>query len=304
MNYNSFDKFIIRIFLFLLSVVLAFFFPLEVFPSGEDDGFFQQINAILSGKINPDGLGTIHYIRYLVIAPFLYFEEQFHFGKNLNTFIILQLIQLCFFAYWKFKRIINPLLLIIILIPIFVSLRTSLLIISAFIVYFYITEQIKSKLLVLLGFFISMLSSGVILNYIVLLSIFLAKGTISRRKKVLIFSLFSIVFIAFIPSVLHKVLFFSGGGGVIAFITNMVSRSNVFSSFLLGNYINLAFYLLFIGLSLLVFYRSSYFDKSVALLFIISALTMEGLGSTSLFPLIVCLVCTKLNFRVLNKNAT
>lgn len=301
MKYCQKNIYILSLVLIPLLIVLSFIFPLSLFEMGEEDGFFSQINSVSDGVGDENKLGFIHYLRYLSIYPILYVENNMSDGKVINTFVLCFLFFLSFVYFSKSKNKIKVLGLIILIIPLVFSIRASLAMLSMFMLYFFFVGVFRSKILIAVGFFFSILSSGTVLNYIFVLITDLIKGDYKFKTKIVIALMFFFVFLLFLPSLYHKIAFFSSGAGITEFFINMISRANLPTALESGRFYVFGFYLFICALGLIGLYRSHYKDKMFVFIFIVSLVLFEGLGSMSLIPLILLLSIYKINFNFLTK---
>ncbi len=274
---------ILLVLILLFTMVMSVAFPVSVFSSQELDGFYQQIQDVKNSVGGRHELFLVHSLRYAIISPFLFFES-FDFGRVVNTVLISNFISFLMFKHWKYVGRVSLFVIILLIVPYLVSLRTSLLVISMFILYLFLLGAIKPRLLFAFGFVLSVLSSGAVLNYLfgLIYMLFFSDKFKLNKKYVLIASL--LVVLAITPSLINKLSFF--GGGLLG-VYNMISRSNVFAAMIYGNYINLSIYLL---LTFVFIYFSSYFNKPEKfslLLCLISLYTLEGLGSLALIPVVL-----------------
>lgn len=270
--------------------------PIPVFSESEVDGFFQQISYIANGGSDVNGLGIIHKIRYVIISPFIFIEEVVVIGIYINTIILIFCINLLSKKILKLKINSDYIVGIVSLSPFFFSFRTSLLFISMLMLYLFLTSK-RHYLTAVVGFFLSFLSSGTVLTYILMCFVKIVKMKgVSAVKKISFIFLVFVMFLFFLPSLMHKIQFFTEAeGGNLIF--SMLDRANIPVAIQAGNIKVVFVYVFSCLLGVFGLYRAKYVDRVLILIFIVSALTMEGLGSTSLIPLIIILSLSKFRFK-------
>lgn len=283
LRYKSSNLVFCIIFLTTLTLVVSFISPISVFSMHDADGFYVQVMDIKENINEVHQLTIIHTIRYIIISPFLWLES-IEFGNAINTFIICFFLVFLIFKHWKYLGKVSFFVSLLLVVPYFVSMRTSLLIISMFILYLFIIGAIKARLLFILGFILSILSSGAVLNYFIALFYMIF---ISKRVSVNKFFLFPVlcgVLISILPSLMNKIKFFGGG---VDGLYNMVARSNVFAAAIYGHYIKLAVYV-FLTVVILCSYRFFNRDERfMVILCLLSLFFLEGLGSLALIPVVL-----------------
>ncbi len=269
--------------------MMSIIYPISVFSMQEADGFYRQVMDVENG-VSDHQLGVVHTARYIVIKPFL-FIESVTFGNVVNSFLISLFTVFLFFKQWKFSGEISPLIFILLFFPFFVSMRTSLSFLSMFILYLSLVRVVKFRFLFFFGGFVSILSSGTVLNYLAGLIYFLFFFNQVKINKYYVLPIFLIVVLAIYPSLLNKLDFFGGG---MAGVYNMISRSNFFDALIYGKHLNLTVYALFTVVFLLF---SKFFNKAEKFLLylcLFSLYLFEGLGSLALIPVMIYILLCKI----------
>lgn len=276
--------------LFLFSNLIVFIFSilninLVVFELGEKDGFYRQIQDVLNSSEH--ALSMYHYFRYVIIYPFSYIEENF--GNLALSLLFMNLYTLSIAMLWVRIGWFSVFSSLVIIMPYFFSIRTSLCIISVLIAYFslFYTDR-SNKFVLIISIFIANLSSGVLIN---VLALCLYK-VYQLKKNVLIF-ISPVFFLVLFPMFLNKLDFFSNFGNP---FLSMIMRNNVFSSIGVDNY-KFVFYsllLVFYFVSSLFFFLKNKLFFVVSFLGLVSLILFEGLGAISMSALIIFIFFSKI----------
>ncbi|WP_252179563.1 hypothetical protein [Endozoicomonas sp. 4G] len=276
------------IFVFLL---FSLIFPKSMFYGNGVDGFYSQINFI-DNNLQPTGLlWFIHFARYIVVWPF-----WFLYKLNAPVFfqsIVLLLYMLPFLisrnGKWKYFILLSPL---------FFSYRTALVILSISILYHYFLGVYKGKGRLFYALLLANLSSGVLIPFMLIL--YFIRKSIGINGK-LFFAVATLLVLSVLPSISHKIYYFTEGveadKNAIALnseydlvcdqnlICTMLKRSNIYSSYIIGNYGKTAFYTFFVLSTLILsLYSMARRDKTYCF-FLTSFLgvVFEGLWVVSFF---------------------
>ncbi|EJL6466015.1 hypothetical protein O1D55_003087 [Vibrio cholerae] len=271
------------LFLFLFSniIVLVFSilnFHLVVFELGEKDGFYKQIQGVLNSSEH--ALSIYHYFRYIIIYPFIFIEDNF--GSLALALVFMNLYILSITVLWVRIKWFSVFSFLIIIMPYFFSIRTSLCIMSVLVAYSYLYYGDKyNKFILAISIVMANLSSGVLINVLLL---FLYK-MYQSNKKLVIFLLPVFLFSLF-PMFISKLDFFSSFGNP---FLSMIMRNNILSSIGVSDY-KFVFYILllvFYVLSSFYFFSKNTLNFFVSFLGVISLVLFEGLGAISMSALII-----------------
>lgn len=296
-------------------IVLGYYGDYHFLPEQNGDGFVYQIDFIQgvveTGQLHEllnDPLYFIHFLRWLVTYPFIALDSLI--GSTSSLFLLAVLIAPLLLSFSKTEndwrgRTLLYMRLPIMLMPLAVSGRTSLVAIGMGYIVAGVMRRPFSLSALILGSVLSVLSSASVMLTIAVL-VFIGNRNRSRKffvtKAVLVFCLMAI----FIPSVVAKIYGFSTGapgylsveeerlGLVIdktTAIGRILSRSTLSQSYVDGNFARMGLYLLFVaGVALhflLVAVRRERHLFSSVFLCLCGGILFEGLGVwLLLFPLI------------------
>ena len=246
----------------------------------QGDGFNSQVLSVAKGTIGP--LSKIHQIRFLVVAPF------YILGKN-NT--IVQAILIYIYVRPILKVQSFKICIMITIIIILFSYRTSIVAMS--LPYFHMYQENNKKRYLIISFLFSILSSGTVLNFIAIYFLYNYK----KLYKKLIYLV--ILIIAFLPSLKHKISFFTEGGS--GYFEMMVYRSFLVEALRIGNYTRIGISIFIVLIFLLQFFmwlkNGKIKLKEVEVIFPIIFLFMEGLGVYSYLIEYVIILGSRIKFK-------
>ena len=242
----------------------------------QGDGFNSQVLSVAKGTIGP--LSKIHQIRFLVVAPF------YILGKN-NTIVQAILI------YIYVRPILKVQSFKICIIIILFSYRTSIVAMS--LPYFHMYQENNKKRYLIISFLFSILSSGTVLNFIAIYFLYNYK----KLYKKLIYLV--ILIIVFLPSLKHKISFFTEGGS--GYFETMMYRSFLAEALRIGNYTRIGISIFVVFIFLLQFFmwlkNGKIKLKEVEVIFPIIFLFMEGLGVYSYLIEYVIILGSRIKFK-------
>ena len=181
-------------------LILSSLFSRGIFTEEMDGFYLQMINLDF---FSFDVLSFNHIIRYIVVFPFVYFLD---FIQIQHFILIIYFIPLFFMQIPnKFKY----LSILILYFSIFFSYRTVLVMESILILIMYIKfESARQKKYLFFSLFLSLLSSGTFLVWVLILYFF-RKNIISNKKILKYFNILILfLFIVLLGPILHKILFF------------------------------------------------------------------------------------------------
>ncbi|RQO67575.1 hypothetical protein DBR43_23925 [Pedobacter sp. KBW06] len=287
----------------LFFIVASFFFKLNLF--GEDlyeDGFFSQINFISNADSGMEGLGYIHYARF--VSVYAFFMIWLLKLPNFYNAVLLSAILIPILFFNAKQKKFNPLQLLILFLPFFFSIRVSLGACSFGYLYVYLFSERKNLILLIISLLFSMLSSGTFICYFLIL--FFYRKSFSKNNPILFKSLVVILSVSIIVAVQNKYQGVSEGASGysdegesytgLSSIWGLLIRGTLIESLKKAQYARAVAYsaLYLIGVFLVVMIASKRKIKKEYLGFFIPMLIMfwfEGMGFISyqycllLFPL-------------------
>lgn len=196
---NNIKSFIFKISLVLITGLLMFFFQTDPFLGSSSDGFMSSVFIFLQNNLSDINyeLKFVHFLRYIIFYPFV-LRYKMNLPFWVDSLVYAGIINILL------RRKIDYGLLIL---PAFFSVRSSLCIVSIYGLWMTLIMNKNNFTKQLLSFLLSILSSGVLLNWIF---IFFAFNIFEKKIKNLLFCFFSFLFISvFSCSFMHKMQFFS-----------------------------------------------------------------------------------------------
>ncbi|SHH04035.1 hypothetical protein [Pedobacter caeni] len=152
----------------LFFIVASFFFKLNLFGADlMEDGFFSQINFISNADSGIEGLGYMHYVRFVSVYPFFFvwLSEL----PNYYNALLLAIILLPVLSFNSRVKKNNFLPLFILILPFFFSIRITLAATSFAYFYVFLFGERKKLYLLILSLLFALLSSGTLLCYFMIL---------------------------------------------------------------------------------------------------------------------------------------
>lgn len=248
-----------RFLVLIVFILCAYILKKSMFIEG--DGFNSQVISVVNGV--QYGLSKVHKIRFLVVSPFYFL------GKNNE---IVQAILICMYVKPILRNQSFKVYILIMVVLLVFSYRTSIVAMS--LPYFHIYQKTNKKRYFIFSFLFSILSSATVLNFIVIYLLYNYK----KIYKKLIYLL--ILFMVFLPSFKHKILFFTDGGS--GYFETMVYRSFLVEAILTKNYIRimLSIFIIFIFFAQVFMWlkNGKIKIKNIEKIFPVFFLFMEGLG--------------------------
>lgn len=215
------NKFLVSKYSYKFSIFIFFVLLIYLVASGilfrgifisEVDGFYYQILNVSSGG-ELGVLNLTHSVRYFVVFPFVFIEKMGFssiLSSMLQSFILFIYLSPIFF--WKrmprHVRVLSVGLLLFF--SLLFSYRTVLLMESVFIMAAFIRWGFFQFKYFLYSVFLGVLSSGVVGLLVILLLVLIGKNKHfnKKNKKLILFFIF-ILFLLLLPSLAHKLLFYS-----------------------------------------------------------------------------------------------
>lgn len=248
-----------RVLVLIIFIVIAYALKKSMFIEG--DGFNSQVISVVSGV--QYGLSKVHAIRFLVVSPFYFL------GKN-NS--IIQAILMYIYARPILKNQTFKDYILIMAVLLLFSYRTSIVALS--LPYFHLYQKTNKKRYFIFSFLFSILSSATVLNFIAIYLLYNYKKVYKKLIYVLI------LFIAFLPSLKHKIFFFTKGGT--GYFETMVYRSFLAEALREGIYtrilISVFVVILFLFQIFMWLKNGKIKLREIEKIFPVMFLFMEGLG--------------------------
>lgn len=249
----------IRVLVLIIFIVIAYALKKTMFIQG--DGFNSQVISVMKGA--QYGLSKVHTIRFLVVSPFYFL------GKN-NS--IIQAILMYIYARPILKNQTFKAYILIMVVLLLFSYRTSIVALS--LPYFHLYQKTNKKRYFIFSFLFSILSSATVLNFIAIYLLYNYKKIYKKLIYVLI------LFIAFLPSFKHKIIFFTAGGS--GYFQTMIQRSFIIEAILTKNYIRIMLgvfcILIFLAQIFMCLKNGKIKIRNIEKIFLVIFLFMEGLG--------------------------
>lgn len=292
-----------QLFLFIMSsivfVILSNYFNISMFDNNDSDGFKAQIfyvSKIFNGELDYDPLFFVHLVRLIIITPF-YINNILGLPNYIESLgFILYLIP---FFKKKYLHIVGYLPCLFVFLPLFVSYRTALGMLSMTYLFILLFCHIKSYSLLFFSALLSNLSSGIVLSWIM---VSLGSFFYLKKSYKYLLPLFLVISTGLIGSFINKFYFMFTTNGIKE-NGSMIERSNIYISIIDGNYFRLFFYIsLCLSLLFCIFTSLLINNKNIKdRLFIfflsgIPAMFSEGLG---LISYLMCfLIFYKIFFKI------
>lgn len=272
---KMFDK---RFLILIVFILCAYILRKSMFIQG--DGFNSQIIAVVKGV--QYGLSKVHKVRFIVISPFYFL------GKNNE---IVQAILIYIYAKPILRNQSFKAYVLIMIVFLLFSYRTS--IVAMALPYFHIYQETNKKRYFLFSFLFSVLSSAAILNFITIYLLYNYKKIYKKLGYLLILG------IVFLPSLRHKISFFTEGNS--GYFETMVYRSFIAEALRVGNYTRIAISVFVVLIFLLQFFmwlkNGKMRLKEIEKVFPVVFLFMEGLGVYSYLIEYIIILDHKVTFK-------
>lgn len=188
----------------IVYLVLSVFFPQSILVDGSD-GFTSSMIYVLEGQANfladTHFVTDVHTIRALVVAPFL----VLHFAElDLIQNILLFLLALPFYYYFR-RTELGWLVMLVPFLCFFGSVRAVLAALSLGYLWLFIFRNANSYLLYFLSCALSILSSGLVVVWVVIQCLYYRRVLLHASAKV---TATCLLLVLLLPSVGHKIHFF------------------------------------------------------------------------------------------------
>lgn len=201
---SKFNLFLIGNIAFYLAIC-AFFIQKSMFAEGEGDGFYSQIQHIVSGASwSTSPLYLVHLLRFFVVSPFYYVYVN-GYGEFVESILILLFLLPVVIARFGGRRVWWQVLFIYL--PLLFSYRAVLVMCSISYLFICLYGDKRSYLKLLISMLLANLSSGVVLPW-VMIAFLNYRLLFSRYRFVRPIAIVAIAALGF--SVVHKIGFFFG----------------------------------------------------------------------------------------------